>query len=161
MVSQGISANLSLTITVLMTLGGPTGAVFAYCLTDKIGRKPAIILGSLLAALSGILYALSSSQLYATLCGFVTFSLIYYLVSVIQAGYIPELFPTDVRMRLSAICVICGRISSIIMPFFVVLLYNYGGILMVTSLIAILLCIQAIAVYSLGIETYNKSLESI
>lgn len=161
MVSQGISSNITLTITVLMTLGGPTGAFLAYCLTDKIGRKPAIIIGSLLAALSGIVYALSSSQLYATLSGFITFSLIYFLVSVIQAGYIPELFPTDVRMRLSAVCVICGRISSIIMPFLVIFLYNYGGILMVTSIIAILLCIQALAVYSLGIETYNKSLESI
>lgn len=161
MVSQGISANDSLTITVLMTLGGPTGAIFAYFLTDKIGRKPAIILGSLLAALSGILYALTTSQLAATICGFITFSLIYYLVSVIQAGYIPELFPTDVRMRLSAVCVIAGRIASIIMPFFVVFLYNAGGILMVTSLIAILLCIQAIAVFFIGIETSQKSLESI
>ena len=161
MVSQGISANDSLTITVLMTLGGPTGAIFAYFLTDKIGRKPAIILGSLLAALSGILYALTTSQLAATICGFITFSLIYYLVSVIQAGYIPELFPTDVRMRLSAVCVIAGRIASIIMPFFVVFLYNTGGILMVTSLIAILLCIQAIAVFFIGIETSQKSLESI
>ncbi|MCX8674305.1 MFS transporter [Gilliamella sp. B3023] len=161
MVSQGISANDSLTITVLMTLGGPTGAIFAYFLTDKIGRKPATILGSLLAALSGILYALTTSQLAATICGFITFSLIYYLVSVIQAGYIPELFPTDVRMRLSAVCVIAGRIASIIMPFFVVFLYNTGGILMVTSLIAILLCIQAIAVFFIGIETSQKSLESI
>lgn len=161
MVSQGISANDSLTITVLMTLGGPTGAIFAYFLTDKIGRKPAIILGSLLAALSGILYALTTSQFAATICGFITFSLIYYLVSVIQAGYIPELFPTDVRMRLSAVCVIAGRIASIIMPFFVVFLYNTGGILMVTSLIAILLCIQAIAVFFIGIETSQKSLESI
>lgn len=161
MVSQGISANDSLTITVLMTLGGPTGAIFAYFLTDKIGRKPAIILGSLLAALSGILYALTTSQLAATICGFITFSLIYYLVSVIQAGYIPELFPTDVRMRLSAVCVIAGRLASIIMPFFVVFLYNTGGILMVTSLIAILLCIQAIAVFFIGIETSQKSLESI
>lgn len=161
MVSQGISANDSLTITVLMTLGGPTGAIFAYFLTDKIGRKPAIILGSLLAALSGILYALTTSQFAATICGFITFSLIYYLVSVIQAGYIPELFPTDVRMRLSAVCVIAGRLASIIMPFFVVFLYNTGGILMVTSLIAILLCIQAIAVFFIGIETSQKSLESI
>lgn len=161
MVSQGISANDSLTITVLMTLGGPIGAVFAFCLIDKIGRKPAIIFGSLLAASSGILYALTSSQLSATICGFITFCLIYYLVSVVQAGYIPELFPTDVRMRLSGICVVAGRLASIIMPFCVVFLYNYGGILLVTSIIAVLLCIQALAVFFLGIETCNKSLESI
>lgn len=161
MVSQGISANDSLTITVLMTLGGPIGAIFAFCLIDKIGRKPAIISGSLLAAFSGILYALTSSQVSATICGFITFCLIYYLVSVVQAGYIPELFPTDVRMRLSGICVVAGRLASIIMPFCVVFLYNHGGILLVTSIIAILLCIQALAVFFLGIETCNKSLESI
>lgn len=161
MVKQGLSVNDSLAITVLMTLGGPAGAILAFCLTDRIGRKPAIVLGSLLAAASGIMYALASSQITATICGFITFSLIYYLVSVVQAGYIPELFPTDVRMRLSSVCVVAGRIASIIMPFCVVFLYNTGGILMVTSTVAVLLCIQAILTIILGIETRNKSLEDI
>lgn len=161
MVSQGLSVTDSLGITALMTLGGPCGALLAFCLTDRIGRKPAIILGSLAAAASGMIYAFAETQVAATFCGFITFSLIYYLVSVIQAGYIPELFPTDVRMRLSSVCVVAGRFASIIMPFIVVRLYNHGGILMVTSTIAILLCFQALATYILGIETRNKSLEEI
>lgn len=161
MVSQGLSANYSLAVTVLMTLGGPVGALLAFTLTDRMGRKPAIIVGSLVTAVLGILYALAVSQVMATILGFMTFSLIYFLVSTIQAGYIPELFPTEFRMRLSSLCVVSGRIASIVMPFCVVFLYNLGGLLMVSLTIAILLVIQAIAVFYLGIETRNKSLEDI
>lgn len=161
MVSQGLSVYDSLAITVLMTLGGPVGALLAFSLTDHIGRKPAIVLGSIAAAASGMMYAFSSSQFAATSWGFVTFTLIYYLVSIIQAGYIPELFPTEVRMRLSCVCVVAGRIASIIMPFCVVYLFHTGGMVMVASTVAVLLCIQAVATLIWGIETRNKSLEDI
>lgn len=161
MVSQGLSVNDSLAITVLMTLGGPVGALLAFSLTDHIGRKPAIVMGSFAAAAAGVMYAFAASQFAATCWGFVTFTLIYYLVSVIQAGYIPELFPTHVRMRLSSVCVVAGRIASIIMPFCVVYLYSLGGMLMVASTVAVLLCIQAVATLIWGIETRNKSLEEI
>lgn len=59
-----------------------------------------------------MMYMFSSSQLAATSWGFVTFTLIYYLVSIIQAGYIPELFPMEVRMRRSCVCVVAGRIAT-------------------------------------------------
>lgn len=161
MVSEGLSAHYSLGITVLMSLGGPAGAMLAFSLTDLIGRKTSIITGSILAAIAGITYSLVTTQLVAAICGFITFSLIYYLVSVVQATYIPELFPTEVRMRLSSICIVAGRIASIIMPFLVVSLYSYGGLLMVTCTVAILLCGQAIVVFFMGTETKNKSLEDI
>ncbi len=99
LVQHGMAINRSLGQAVLMSFGGPAGAALAYLLTDRIGRRPAIIGASLLAALCGPAFAHAPSQAAAVVLGFVMFSLIYFLVSVTVAGYIPELFPTPVRMR--------------------------------------------------------------
>ncbi|MCK8787776.1 MFS transporter [Roseomonas sp. NAR14] len=158
---QGIPINQSLGQSVLMTLGGPAGAILAYLLSDRIGRKPAIIGGSLLAAVIGPCFALVDSQAVATALGFVMFSLVYFLVSVIQAGYLPELFPTQVRMRLTSWAVTAGRLASIGIPFVSVYLVQAGGMLAVVSGVAVLLVIQAVTIGLLAVETNSRSLEAI
>ena len=58
--------------------------------------------------------------------------LIYVLVAVLFAIYIPELFPTEIRMRASGICNTFGRGATILTPFIVVALfrsYGVGGVL--------------------------------
>lgn len=158
---QGISLNASLLQSAFMTLGGPCGAILAFILTDRIGRRKAIIFGSLMAAIIGPFFALVTSQITATIIGFCIFSLIYYLVSVIQAGYLPELFPTEVRMRATAVAVMAGRLTSIASPYMVIFLLNSGGLIAVVGTVSTLLVIQIIAVLMAGIETGSKSLEDI
>lgn len=158
---QGIPINQSLGQAVLMTLGGPAGAIVAFLLTDRIGRKPAIIGGSILAAIVGPCFALVESQAVATGLGFVMFSLIYFLVSVIQAGYLPELFPTEVRMRLTSWAVTTGRLASIGIPFVSVYLMHGGGIIAVVGAVSVLLIVQAITIALLAVETSRRSLEAI
>jgi putative MFS transporter len=158
---QGIPINKSLGQSVLMTLGGPAGAIVAFLLTDRIGRKPAIIGGSLLAAIIGPCFVLVESQTIATGLGFLMFSLVYFLVSVVQAGYLPELFPTEVRMRLTSWAVTAGRLASIGIPFVSVYLSQSGGLIAVVGTVAVLLVVQAITIALFAVETKNKSLESI
>lgn len=158
---QGIPINQSLGQSVLMTLGGPAGALLAYLLSDRIGRKPAIIGGSIVAAILGPCFALVESQTIATILGFGMFSLIYFLVSVIQASYLPELFLTEVRMRLTSFAVTAGRLTSIAIPFVSVMLVQAGGLVAVVSSVAALLLVQAIVVAILATETNRRSLEAI
>ncbi|OWJ79693.1 MULTISPECIES: MFS transporter [Haematobacter] len=160
MAKQGIPINQSLGQAVLMTLGGPAGAILAFLLSDRIGRKPAIIAGSLLAAVIGPCFALVESQAVATGLGFVMFSLVYFLVSVVQAGYLPELFPTEVRMRLTSWAVTAGRLASIAIPFVSVYLVQWGMIAVVGA-VSVLLLIQAVVIALLAVETRNRSLEDI
>jgi putative MFS transporter len=158
---QGIPINQSLGQSVLMTLGGPAGALLAYLFSDRIGRKPAIIIGSLLAACIGPSFALVESKAIATLLGFIMFSLIYFLLAVIQAGYLPELFPTQIRMRMTSWAVIAGRLATMGIPFASVYLVKAGGILAVVSGVSALLLIQAVVIGLFAVETSRKSLEAI
>jgi len=158
---QGIPINKSLGQSVLMTFGGPAGALAAYFLTDRIGRKPAIIGASLLGAIIGPCFALVQSQEIATALGFLMFGLVYFLVSVVQAGYLPELFPTEVRMRLTSWAVIAGRLTSIGIPFVSVYLVQAGGLVAVVGTVAALLVVQALMIATLAVETNRKSLEEI
>ncbi|MEJ8310607.1 MFS transporter [Agrobacterium larrymoorei] len=158
---QGIPINKSLGQSVLMTFGGPAGALAAYFLTDRIGRKPAIIGASLLGAVIGPCFALVQSQEIATALGFLMFGLVYFLVSVVQAGYLPELFPTEVRMRLTSWAVTAGRLTSIGIPFVSVYLVQAGGLVAVVGTVAALLVVQALMIATLAVETNRKSLEEI
>jgi putative MFS transporter len=161
LVKQGIPINQTLGLAVLMSFGGPAGALLAFLLTDRIGRRPAIIGGSFAAMVVGPLFALATSQVVAVVLGFSLFSLIYFLVSVIQAGYLPELFPTAVRMRATSLCVTAGRVTAIGLPFAIVALFQWNGVMAVVGLVSVLLVLQIIAVILLGRETRGQSLESI
>ncbi|MGB8420797.1 MFS transporter [Paraburkholderia sp.] len=161
LVEQGIPINQSLGQSVLMTLGGPVGAFVAFLLADRIGRKPSIVYGSLLTAACGLSFALVKSQILATGLGFLLFCHVYFLVAVVQAGYLPELFPTQVRMRLTSWAVTAGRLASIGIPFAAVFIKHAGGMLALLSAIGGLLVFQALVMLFMAVETSRKSLESI
>ena len=161
LVQHGIAINRSLGQSVLMSFGGPAGAALAWLLTDRIGRRPSIIAASLLAAACGQAFAHAPSQEAAVVLGFCMFTLIYFLVSVIVAGYVPELFPTDVRMRGNGIASTVGRLTTIFVPFGVVALYGAGGVSAVLSGVAGALLAQALLAWAYGRETNGRSLEAI
>ena len=153
--------NRSLGQSVLMSLGGPTGAAMGWLLSDRIGRRPAIIGASLLAAICGTAFAQAPSQEAAIVLGFVMFALLYFLVSVVVAGYVPELFPTAVRMRGNGLTSVAGRLTTILVPFAVVWLFNAGGLAYVLGGVAAALVLQALLVFLYREETNGRSLEAI
>jgi putative MFS transporter len=153
--------NRSLGQAVLMSFGGPAGAALGWLLSDRIGRRPSIIVASLLAAACGPAFANAPSQELAVLVGFLMFTLIYFMVSVIVAGYIPELFPTAVRMRGYGITSTVGRLTTIFVPFGVVALFNAGGVTAVTLGISGALVVQALLAAAYKVETNGRSLEAI
>ena len=54
-----------------------------------------------------------------------------------------------------------GRGATIVTPFIVVSLFNYGGVSAVMSLMVMLLIIQIIAVFLFSIEPANRRLEEL
>jgi len=86
---------------------------------------------------------------------------IYVLVALLFAIYVPELFPTEVRLRASGICNTLGRGATIITPFIVVALFAHYGVIGVLGLMIGLLAIQIVVVGALGVESTGQRLEDI
>ena len=86
---------------------------------------------------------------------------IRFVVALLFGIYIPELFPTAVRLRGAGICNTFGRGATIVTPFVVVSLFNGGGVAAVTELMAALLAVQIVVVLLFGIEPAARRLEDV
>jgi MFS transporter, putative metabolite:H+ symporter len=161
LVKQGLTINATLGYTTLMSLGGPLGAFAGYLLADRIGRKRGIVVVSVAAALLGAAYASAGSIEMATIVGFALFVAIFLLVALAIAAYVPELFPTEYRLRGTGVCNTFGRVASILVPSIVVSLFGLGGVAYVLGLLIGLLILQAIVVGLFGVETNRQSLEEL
>jgi putative MFS transporter len=144
-----------------MSIGAPVGAAIASFTADSIGRKPAIIGASLLTILFGGIYPFIRDPRLLSLAGFLLVVCIYILVALLFAIYIPELFPTDVRMRALGLCNTLGRTATIFTPFLVVFLFRTHGVAGVVALMIALLLIQILAVHFFGLEPKLRRLEDL
>jgi putative MFS transporter len=160
-VQQGLSMASSFRYSLLMSIGAPVGAVLGAFSADSVGRKPAIIGASLLTILFGGIYPFIRDPILLSVGGFLLFVCIYILVALLFAIYIPELFPTAVRMRAVGLCNTLGRAATIFTPFLVVFLFRSYGVGGVVSLMIGLLVVQILAVYFFGIEPKMRRLEEM
>jgi putative MFS transporter len=138
-------------------VGSAIGALTA----DHWGRKPTIIGASLLTVALGILYRMISDPVLLPAVGFALTVPIDVLVALLFGIFIPELFPTEVRMRASGLVNTLGRGATIVTPFLVVMLFEARGIAGVMALMILLLAVQIVTVFALGIEPRHRSLEEL
>ncbi|MGB8457922.1 MAG: MFS transporter [Candidatus Acidiferrum sp.] len=160
-VREGRSIAASFGYSLVMSIGAPIGSAIGAFTSDSWGRKPTIVGASLLTILIGTFYPFIKDQVVLVIVGFLLMIPIYILVTLLFAIYIPELFPTEVRMRASGICNTFGRGATIITPFLVVWLLRSHGIGGVLSFMIGLLIVQIILVVLWGIEPKNRRLEEI
>jgi putative MFS transporter len=147
--------------SLVMSLGAPLGSAIGAATADSWGRKPTILGASLLTIVIGSIYPFVSNPGMLMTVGFLLTIPIYVLVTLLFAIYIPELFPTEVRMRASGICNTFGRGATIVTPFIVVALfksYQIGGVL---ALMIGLLIVQIVVVLIFGVEPKKRRLEEI
>ena len=152
-VGQGESIARSTGFAMLMALGGPIGSALGALVADYLGRKLTIVTVSCLAIGLSVAFVFSGTSLVMPVIGFLLTIPIYLLVAVLFAIYIPELFPTALRLRGVGICNAVGRSASIIVPLSIGPLFaNLGiaGVLAVMSSALIAMCVVVIA---LGTET--------
>jgi putative MFS transporter len=160
-VQAGRSIAASLNYSLVMSLGAPIGSAIGALTADSWGRKPTILGASLLTIVIGSIYPFINNPVTLVIVGFLLTIPIYVLVTVLFAVYIPELFPTEVRMRASGICNTFGRGATIVTPFMVVALfrsYQVGGVL---AFMIGLLIVQIFVVLIFGVEPKKRRLEEI
>jgi MFS transporter, putative metabolite:H+ symporter len=160
-VKQGQSVVSSLGYTTAMSLGGPVGAALGMWLADRIGRKPGIMIFSGLAIALGLIYPTMTDPWMIGVVGFALVGTIYVLLAFTWSLYIPELFPTDIRMRGAGFCNTVGRLMTIVTPYLVVEIFNAYGVMGVVTMLSSLMALQIIMVGLLGFETKRRPLEEL
>jgi putative MFS transporter len=144
-----------------MCIGAPVGSAIGAFTADSWGRKPAIIGASLFTILFGGIYPFIKDPILLPIAGFLLIVPIYVLVALLFAIYIPELFPTEVRLRATGICNTFGRGATIVTPFLVVALFRSYGVAGVLNLMIGLLIVQIVVVLMFGVEPKKRRLEEI
>jgi MFS transporter, putative metabolite:H+ symporter len=160
-IKQGLSIATSFGYSLLMALGAPVGSAIGALTADYWGRKPVIIGASVITVALGIVYPMISDPVLLPAVGFALTVPIYVLVALLFGIYIPELFPTEVRLRASGIVNTLGRGATIVTPFLVVMLFEARGVAGVMALMIGLLVVQIVTVWALGIEPRARSLEEL
>jgi putative MFS transporter len=161
MVKQGLSVTRSFGYALLMALGAPIGSAIGAFGADRWGRKPTIVIASCFAILFGAIYPFVRVATFLPVIGFALTVPVYVLVAMLFAIYIPELFPTEIRLRAAGICNMFGRGATIATPFMVVALFRAYGVGGVLVLMIGLLALLIVAVLTLGVETRGRRLETI
>ena len=158
---QGLSIAVSFGYALIMALGAPVGSLIGALTVDRWGRRKTIVSASLLSIAFGCLYPFVHDPVWLPIVGLALTIPIYVLVAVLFGVYIPELFPTEVRLRASGICNTFGRGATILTPFAVVPLfvdYGVGGVL---ALMVGLLALMIVTVLALGVEPSGRPLEEM
>jgi putative MFS transporter len=161
LVKQGHGVSNSLGLSALIFAGGPLGSLIGLLLAERIGRRWGLIWFSLIGiALSAAYVSVTDSALIAGFGFFVT-CVIYVLSSLSIACYVPELFPTEVRLRGSGIANAVGRAVNIVVPYGVAASFASFGLYGVLGLITAVLLLQVVVLLAMGIETKQRSLEDL
>ncbi len=157
----GLSVATSFGYSLVMALGAPVGALIGALTVDRWGRRRTIVIAALLSIVFGALYPFMHDAVLLPAAGLALTVPIYVLVAVLFGVYIPELFPTEVRLRASGICNTFGRGATILTPFAVVPLFTAYGVGGVLSLMIGLLGLLIATVLLLGVEPSGRALEEL
>lgn len=161
LLDRGLSVEKSLGLSVLMQLGAIPGCLIGGLAGDRLGRKWVNVALFLLMGGVGIWYGYSSSTTELVISGLIWVFLASFAISVQIASYIPELFPTELRLQGSALANACARGSVIISPFLVSTTYAHIGVQGVFLGVMGICVIGAVSVIVLAPETRKRSLEEI
>ena len=111
-----------------MQLGAIPGNLLAGYLADRFGRKWTNVVLYLLLGVIGSRLRHSVSVVELMIVGFLFVMLANIAIALTIASYIPEMFPTSVRLQGSALANAAGRAGTILSPFMVAALLQAFGI---------------------------------
>jgi len=160
-VKSGITVTKSIFMTTIILFGAPFGIFIASRIIDKFPRK---LMGStllIIIAILGYIYSLQTSETLILIIGFILISVLYMYVCFACSVYVPELWPTEARLRGLGLCNAVGRAVTIFTPFGVAWIMTQYGSVAVFLTIGAILVIVAVVIATIGIETRQKTVEEI
>ncbi|KAK5163353.1 uncharacterized protein LTR77_010726 [Saxophila tyrrhenica] len=126
--AENANANLSANIVSVMQAGAFFGALLAYPIADKLGRKPGLLIAATLAFIGGLLQVVSFGHLEPLYVGRTVEGLGLGAATMLTPTYISENSPRAIRGMLVAIYQFMEVIGSMV-AFWI----NYGVSLNVTG----------------------------
>jgi putative MFS transporter len=159
-IKQGLSVGSSLGYTTLMALGGPAGALVGYFIADRISRRTSMIGTAVICIALSVIYPYAKDPALFIVIGFGIVTSIYTLIAIGWALYVPELYPTDLRMRGAGVCNTAGRLSTIATPYLVVTAFTAYGVAGVVGLVVVMMALVCVSVFLWGPETRTRTLEA-
>jgi len=160
-VNSGISVSKSLGLTTLMMFGAPLGVFITTRFIDRFPRKWTAVTLLLVLSVLGYIYSLQRTETLIVGFGFLMTVILFMWVCFASAVYVPELWPTEIRLRGSGFCNAVGRLVTVFTPYGVAwILTNYGSVAVFITIGAVL-TVVAMVVATIGIETRGRSLEEI
>ncbi|MEH7419226.1 MFS transporter [Neobacillus drentensis] len=160
-ITQGFSAVKTFTFSLVIMLGAIPGNALSAVLADRMGRKYTLAFMSVFLGVIGLFYGSASSPAAIMSLGFIFVMGGNILIAIILASYVPELFPTSVRMTGSSVANAFSRAGTILSPYLIAYLFTHGGQHSVFWFSFALYIIMAITILVLGSETKKLSLEDI
>lgn len=160
-VEQGIEVSHSLAYTTAMALGAPGGGLVCLLLINKMNRRTAIVVFSIVVIPLGLAYAAAQSIVVIVLIGLLLVTAIYTLVTFVLYSYMPELYPTRYRLRGTGISYTFARGASIVVPFVMSGLFVSFGIFGPIGFVCVMAICMIVVVFVIPVETRGRSLEEI
>lgn len=160
-VSHGLTIVKSLGYTTTMTVGAVVGPLIATFVADRISRIKALVGSSLTVICAGVVFSQLTAPEGIIAAGFVLVASAYFMVSIGQFNFVPELFPTAYRLRGAGFASMVGRGTAIGMPFLTVILFNAFGLVGVIGAVVTMLAVLIVSVLLLNVETSRTPLEDI
>lgn len=137
-VGMGLSDTAGITITMLINVGGIAGALSAGFLTQKLGLLKATSIGFVAVALGLICFGASPEVMW--ILGSITFTtgFFFFCIQVSLYTFVASCYPASVRATAIGLAFTIGRIGSVLGPFTVGFLLQFGldriGLLLVLAI---------------------------
>jgi len=156
----GFAVTKSVYHTILISLAGIPGFVFAGWLVEHWGRRQSCATMLLAAAAFAYLYGTASSP--TALIGFgLCMQFFMFGMWCVVYAYTPELYPTRVRATGSGFASAVGRLGALLGPYLVGTLLPLAGQSGIFALAAGAFVLAAIVVLAFGEETRGRTLEEV
>lgn len=160
LVQHGFDLTKALWWTALTTLGAVPGALLAWPISDRFGRKIPIVVVAVAIAVCGLGYGLTFNAVAIVIFGFCVNALVQTFAALLYA-YTPELFPTEQRNSGNGLTYGTGRLANIAGSYIVAAIFGGFGYQPVFVYIAACWIVVAATVGIFGPRTGMRHLENI
>ncbi len=160
LVQHGFSLTKSLSFIALTTLGAVPGALLAWAISDRFGRKIPIVCVAIGIAACGLAYGLTFNAVAIVVFGFCVNALLQTFAALLYA-YTPELFPTARRNSGNGLAYGTGRLANIAGSLIVASIFGSFGYQPVFVYIAACWVVVAVTVAVFGPSTGMRHLETL